>query len=292
MDITKIKSLIVPLMYVKTTVEQGGFTQAARYLGKTQPHISREVKRLEKLFNVTLFSRIPRGMIATHEGMEVYKQAEKLNALFYELENCSLPKNNVSGRLTISMTDGIGIYLISHLAEFHELCPKVCVNVISGHNEMNLRERKADIAIVYKYPPQDNALVVEEFKREFGLFASTSYINRHGMPKSIDDLLNRHALSNRSEYNENWEEWRRMMAEARETVLCCDSSNLLIQATDSGTAVSLQPLQYGLHHKDWVYLDLGLKLYHSCWVISHHDDQKTEKIKTMLEFIRRIMAKI
>ena len=41
MDITKIKSLIVPLMYVKTTVEQGGFTQAARYLGKTQPHISR-----------------------------------------------------------------------------------------------------------------------------------------------------------------------------------------------------------------------------------------------------------
>lgn len=44
MDITKIKSLIVPLMYVKTTVEQGGFTQAARYLGKTQPHISREVK--------------------------------------------------------------------------------------------------------------------------------------------------------------------------------------------------------------------------------------------------------
>ena len=34
MDITKIKSLIVPLMYVKTTVEQGGFTQAARYLGK------------------------------------------------------------------------------------------------------------------------------------------------------------------------------------------------------------------------------------------------------------------
>lgn len=110
--------------------------------------------------------------------------------------------------------------------------------------------------------------------------------------KSIDDLLNRHALSNRSEYNENWEEWRRMMAEARETVLCCDSSNLLIQATDSGTAVSLQPLQYGLHHKDWVYLDLGLKLYHSCWVISHHDDQKTEKIRTMLDFIRRIMAKI
>ena len=34
-------------------------------------------------------------MIATLEGMEVYKQAENLNALFYELENCSLPKNNV-----------------------------------------------------------------------------------------------------------------------------------------------------------------------------------------------------
>ena len=79
---------------------------------------------------------------------------------------------------------------------------------------------------------------------------------------------------------------------SRETVLGCCSSIVLLQATDSGAAVSLQPLQYGLHHKDWVSLDLGLKLYHSCWVISHHDDQKTEKIRTMLEFIRRIMAKI
>lgn len=103
MDITKIKSLIVPLMYVKTTVEQGGFTQAARYLGKTQPHISREVKRLEKLFNVTLFSRIPRGMIATHEGMEVYKQAEKLNALFYELD--FWPADNIHDRRDRHLSD-------------------------------------------------------------------------------------------------------------------------------------------------------------------------------------------
>ena len=105
MDITKIKSLIVPLMYVKTTVEQGGFTQAARYLGKTQPHISREVKRLEKLFNVTLFSRIPRGMIATHEGMEVYKQAEKLNALFYAQKQCFRPADNIHDRRDRHLSD-------------------------------------------------------------------------------------------------------------------------------------------------------------------------------------------
>lgn len=33
-----------------------------------------------------LLSRCSRGMTPTHEGMEIYKQAERLDTLFYELE--------------------------------------------------------------------------------------------------------------------------------------------------------------------------------------------------------------
>lgn len=72
-----------------------------------------------------------------------------------------------------------------HLVEFHELYPKVCVDVISNHNEVNLKARKADIAIVYQYPQKDNLLVVKEYKREFGLFASIPYIKKYGMPKNL-----------------------------------------------------------------------------------------------------------
>ena len=292
MDITRKKSLIAPLTYLKATIDLGSYTKAAEYLGTTESRLSKEIKAFEKTMKTKLLSRCSRGMTPTHEGMEIYKQAERLDTLFYELENYSLAEHSISGHLKISMTDGIGIYIMPHLVEFHELYAKVCVDVISNHNEVNLKARKADIAIVYQYPQKDNSLVVKEYKREFGLFASIPYIKKYGMPKNIDDLLAKYDLCNRREYNENWEEWRQMMAEAKKPVAHFDSSNLLIQATDFGLAASLQPLQYGLQRENWVYLDLGLRLHHSCWVVSHYDDRNTEKIKKMLDFIHHVMVKI
>ena len=292
MNIAEKKSLIKPLMYLKATVEQGNYTRAAKYFGTTQPVVSKQVKWLEKKLNSELFSNSPRGMMPTHEGQEIYKYAETLESLFYELENYSLPEHSISGRLTISMTDGIGIYLMPHLVEFHKMYSKVCIDIISNHNEVNLKERKTDIAIVYQYPPKDDSLDIKEYQREFGLFASVSYIEKYGMPKDLDDLLAHYDLCNRREYNENWEEWRKMMIEAQKPVAHFDSSHLLIQATELGLAVTLHPLQYGLSQRNWVYLDLGLNLRHSCWVVSHHADRKTEKIKKMLEFIHSVMLKI
>ena len=83
-----------------------------------------------------------------------------------------------------------------------------------------------------------------------------------------------------------------MMAEAKKPVAHFDSSNLLIQAMDFGLAASLQPLQYGLQRENWVYLELGLRLNHSFWVVSQYDDRNTEKIKKMLDFIHHVMVKI
>ena len=150
MDITRKKSLIAPLTYLKATIDLGSYTKAAEYLGTTESRLSKEIKAFEKTMKTKLLSRCSRGMTPTHEGMEIYKQAERLDTLFYELENYSLAEHSISGHLKISMTDGIGIYIMPHLVEFHELYPKVCVDVISNHNEVNLKARKADIAIVYQ----------------------------------------------------------------------------------------------------------------------------------------------
>ena len=147
MDITRKKSLIAPLTYLKATIDLGSYTKAAEYLGTTESRLSKEIKAFEKTMKTKLLSRCSRGMTPTHEGMEIYKQAERLDTLFYELENYSLAEHSISGHLKISMTDGIGIYIMPHLVEFHELYPKVCVDVISNHNEVNLKARKADILL-------------------------------------------------------------------------------------------------------------------------------------------------
>ncbi len=292
MDIDDRKTLVKSLALLKATVEAGSYTRAAEMLGMTQPYLSKQIRQLEELFRVKLLSPTSRGMVPTHEGQEIYKYAQKFEALFYELENYSLDRHATSGKITLSITDGIGIYLMPHLVEFHKLYPQVKLDIISSYNEVNLKERKSDIAIVYHYPVRDDSLVVNEYHRDFGLFASKDFIAKHGMPRDVDDLLENFDICSRQEYTDNWEEWQIMMAKAKRPVAKFDSSNLLIQSLNCGLGVSLQPITYGMAQDNWVFLDLGVKLVHSCWVVSHHADRHTPKIMKLMEFIRQVMLKI
>lgn len=292
MDIHDKVTFVRALACLSGTIEAGSYTKAAQILKVDQPYISRQVKKLENLLSTKLLSPAPRGMTATHEGKEINKYAQKFDALFYELQNYSLDKHCISGRLRISITDGIGIYLMPHLVEFQNIYPKVCIEIISTHNEVDLKSRKSDIAIVYHYPTHDDSLVIKQYERKFGLFASNSYIKKFGMPKDINDLLENHYICNRQEYLENWNEWREIYAKARHIAASFDSSNLLIQATNNGLGISIQPLNFGKVQNNWVYLDMGINLQHPCWVASHYYDRNTEKIQVMLKYIHNIMANI
>ena len=48
MDITRKKSLIAPLTYLKATIDLGSYTKAAEYLGTTESRLSKEIKAFEK----------------------------------------------------------------------------------------------------------------------------------------------------------------------------------------------------------------------------------------------------
>lgn len=292
MNIHDKVTFVRSLACLSGTIEAGSYTKAAQILKVDQPYISRQVKKLENLLSVKLLSPAARGMMPTQEGKEINKYAQKFDALFYELQNYSLDKHCISGRLRISITDGIGIYLMPHLVEFQNIYPKVCIEIISTHNEVDLKSRKSDIAIVYQYPTHDDSLIIKQYERKFGLFASNSYIKKFGMPKDINDLLENHYICNRQEYLENWNEWRELYAKARHIAASFDSSNLLIQATNNGLGISIQPLNFGKVQSNWVYLDMGINLQHPCWVASHYYDRNTEKIQVMLNYIHNIMAHI
>ncbi len=292
MNIHDKVTFIRSLACLSGTIEAGSYTKAAQFLNMDQPAISRQVKKLENLLSTKLLSPTSRGMIPTHEGKEINKYAKKFDALFYELQNYSLDKHCISGRIRISITDGIGIYLMPHLVEFQNIYPKVCIEIISTHNETDLKDRKSDIAISYQYPANDDSLVLKQYERKFGLFASKSYIKKFGMPKDINDLLDNHYICNRQEYLDNWNEWKELYAKAKHIAASFDSSNLLIQATNNGLGISIQPLNFGKVQDNWIYLDMGITFCHPCWVASHYDDKETEKIKVMLNYIYNIMTNI
>jgi DNA-binding transcriptional LysR family regulator len=64
-----------------TIVELNGFTQAAELLGRTQPAISLQVKRLETLLGQTLLVRLGQRVEQNYSGKILYRYAKQILAL-------------------------------------------------------------------------------------------------------------------------------------------------------------------------------------------------------------------
>jgi len=91
-----MKNLPMDLLRTFVTItDLGGFTQAGEVLGRSQPAISLQVKRLEEMLDTQLFNR-GNGMVPTEEGRMLYGYARKI----LELNDAAV------SRLTIPAVSG------------------------------------------------------------------------------------------------------------------------------------------------------------------------------------------
>ncbi|MDX1267898.1 MAG: LysR family transcriptional regulator, partial [Oceanisphaera sp.] len=73
-----MKNLPTDLLRTFVTINQlGGFTPAGERLGRSQPAISLQVKRLEELLDIRLFHRAS-GLQLTEEGQLLLGYAQKM----------------------------------------------------------------------------------------------------------------------------------------------------------------------------------------------------------------------
>ena len=64
-----------------TIADLGSFTRAGDKLGRSQPAISLQIKRLEDLLKTRLYERSIRDLILSHSGRQLADYARKILAL-------------------------------------------------------------------------------------------------------------------------------------------------------------------------------------------------------------------
>ena len=170
--------------------EAGSFTHAAETLRLSQSAISRQVSALEHDVGVPLFHRHARGLVLTEQGEMLFRTAHdvlmKLEAIKTRLTEA---KDRPSGMLRVTTTVGLGAgWLTERLHEFTDLYPEISLQLILANEELDLTMRQADCAIRLRQPQQPDLIQRRLFTVHFHLYASPSYVNKHGKPASIDEL--------------------------------------------------------------------------------------------------------
>jgi DNA-binding transcriptional LysR family regulator len=170
--------------------DAGSFTHAGHELLLSQSAVSRQVSALEEDLHVTLFHRHARGLILTEQGEVLYRTAhEVFTKLAAAKTRLMDSKEKPSGELRITTTVGLGsVWLTPRITEFMELYPDIKVSLMLEDSELDLSMREADVAIRLRRPTQPDLIQRKLFTVHHHIYASTDYVKRHGIPKSVEDL--------------------------------------------------------------------------------------------------------
>jgi DNA-binding transcriptional LysR family regulator len=170
--------------------DAGSFTHAGTELNLSQSAVSRQISALEEDLRVPLFHRHARGLILTEQGEVLYRTAHdvftKLAAAKTRLMDS---KEKPSGELRITTTVGLGsVWLTPRIKEFMELYPDIQVQLLFEDEELDLSMRQADVALRLRRPTQPDLIQRKLFTVNHHIFASLDYVQKYGIPKTVEDL--------------------------------------------------------------------------------------------------------
>jgi DNA-binding transcriptional LysR family regulator len=170
--------------------EAGSFTHAAEVLRLSQSAISRQVSALEHDVGVPLFSRHARGLVLTEQGELLYRTAHDVLMQLENVKNqLAETTDTPSGTLRVTTTVGLGTgWLTERSKEFLDLYPEINLQLVLANEELDLTMRQADCAVRLRQPQQPDLIQRRLFTVHLHVFAAQSYLDRHGVPKSIADL--------------------------------------------------------------------------------------------------------
>ncbi len=170
--------------------DAGSLTHAGDALHLSQSAVSRQIRALEESLNATLFHRHARGLILTEQGELLFEatraMSKRLDAAAARIRDSG---EEVFGQLRVTTTIGFGsLWLAPRLAKLYEKYPDLQIDLMLEERVLDLPMREADVAIRMKEPSQADLIRRRLMSVRMRLYATQSYIDKHGSPDSIPDL--------------------------------------------------------------------------------------------------------
>jgi DNA-binding transcriptional LysR family regulator len=170
--------------------DAGSLTHAGDTLHLSQSAVSRQIRALEESLNTTLFRRHARGLILTEQGELLFEatrsMTKRLDATAARIRDS---EDEVFGELRVTTTTGFGtLWLAPRLHRLFERYPNLKIDLMLEERILDLSMREADVAIRLKEPSQADLIRRRLMEVHIRLYASRSYIEKHGMPTSPDEL--------------------------------------------------------------------------------------------------------
>lgn len=272
-------------------VARGGSTlAAAKALRTSQSTVHRRLAELESRIGRKLFARRATGYSLTDVGERLLPYAERAEEAMTAFERQSQASDkDLTGIVRVTCTATVADRLTKSplIDAFHARYPGLHVELVITHRILDLSKGEADIAIrVGK--PRDEALIgrmIMDLPR--AIYASHSYVRRHGRPACPEDLAHHFVVAYDGEVaNSEPARWLQSLAPRATVSARSDNWPGLVMAIKSGIALGALPVYIGDNERDLVQLfDPVPELATHLWMLMHPDMQRTPRVRAFFDFV-------
>ncbi|SHH80355.1 LysR family transcriptional regulator [Cognatishimia maritima] len=175
----------------------GGFSRAARSIGVSVAHVSRQVARLEGELGVRLLERSTRTVHLTQSGEMLRDRVEPLHQEIEEaLAEAAHGTKAMSGRLRVAALAGsfADAVITPTILDISKEFPDLEIQVDYEARQVDLVREGYDVAL-RSGPLRDSSLVALPLaRRQFVAGASPEYLDRHGIPQHPLELTSHRCI--------------------------------------------------------------------------------------------------
>jgi DNA-binding transcriptional LysR family regulator len=189
-------SWIAEMHLFVAVAQAGSFTRAADQLGIPYSTMSRRISRLERSLGVRLLSRTTHRVDLTEEGKEYFLRAERIVADAVALqEDLSYRLGRPSGLLRVSLPECIAVQVATPwIAEFSALHPDVAMQIDTAPEHVDPDRDRFDVCITHTSVTREANVKRTIVLLKRTLFASPSYVEKHGLPLRPEDLAHHQCI--------------------------------------------------------------------------------------------------
>ncbi len=177
-------------------VDANSFTKAADSLGLPRTTVTTTIQNLESMLQVRLLNRTTRRLSLTPDGAAYYERCVRILA---DIDETEASFRNVArgpkGRLRIDVPASIGrLILIPKLCDFHTRYPDIELVIGMGDRPVDMVQEAVD-CVIRVGDLSDSTMVARRIGTFQGLTcAAPRYLERHGEPRTIEDLQQHQAV--------------------------------------------------------------------------------------------------
>src|SRR5690348_13105744 len=226
-------------------VEARSFSGAARRLNVSTSVVSKCVTRMEQSLGVRLLNRTTRSISLTEIGRAFYARCAQIVAEAEEAEAMAAGMQSTPrGTLKVSVPVSFGVLHIAPALEgLLAAYPDLNVDMSFNDREVHLAEEGYDVSVVIAAEPRATLVARKLAPIRQTLCAAPSYLRRHGVPATLEDLARHPCIVFSGSGSHHWH-FEREQAHASIEVtgpLRLDNENAVRRAAVAGCGIALLP---------------------------------------------------